>query len=656
MKTFQRSWTLLLTASLLAATIGGNSPTSAASGDDTTAARDARGKAYAHLMRSTMAARKGELKKAADEIQDALKLQPDSAAIHAQAAEMLYRLGRAEQAEQAALRSQEIEPDHPRTLRFLAERATDRARRANASDVATHQEALDLLLRLKELGHGDVAVLRAIRAIRLRLGDDSGALEAARELVDMRPGDKQAVSQLIGLLLEQGNETDALDAVLTYVSKHPNDAELLGFAGELADRLGAWERVDAILAAEPGLERSNTVAQSLWAVALLELGDIPRAIAAYERALVAQPDELELRYQAARAFRAVGRLADAATLLHDLAVDAPSEPRYLLMLGETLADQGITDGALNAFVSVLRLFSTEGNKASAPIRDAIRRSMILLYLGNDQLLAGWDLHAQLELVDDPQALELGARLAIAAEDWDRARTETKKLREGSEPGVGALLDGEALLRSGKPGKASARFQEAIDSLGPLTQVQVAEIYLDVARDAEGEALLRRWVDADPDNPDTHYYLGSFLFRSAGLERAEPSLRRVIELDATHAPALNFLGYSLADEDVHLEEALDMVQRALEIDPWNGAYLDSLGWLFFRMGRFEEAREPLEAAARELPSDAVVLEHLGDLYERRGENDLAVSAWGQALENDPEDRAKIEEKIALLTGPGGVDRR
>lgn len=655
MKTIRRRWALLFAAGMLAATIFGVD-TSAASERNGSEEWEARGKAYAHLMRATVAARKGELKNAADELRAALKLQPDSAGLHAQVAEMLFRLGRAEHAESAARRAQEIKPNHPRALRFLAERATERARRTTADDVETHREALRLLLRLKELGHADAATLHAIRAIRVRLGDDSGALEAARELVQMRPGDKQAVSQLIGLLLEQERDTDALHAVLIYVSKHPNDAELLGFARELAGKLGAWNHVDEILSAEPGLERSNTAVQRLWAVALLELNDLPRAVAAFERALVAQPEDLGLRYDAAHAFRVVGRLADAASLLHDLAVEAPSDRRALLMLGETLADQGIVDGAQNAFVSVLRLFSTAGDKLSAPIRDAIRRRMILLYLGNGQLLAAWDLHAELEQTDDPQTVELAARLAIAGTDWTRARSEIKQLRNGSEPGVAALLDGELLLRSGKPAKASARFQEAIDTLGPLIQVQIAEIYLEVERIEQGEILLRGWVKSDEDNPDAHYYLGSYLFRAAGLEQAEAPLRRVIELDDSHGPALNFLGYSLADDGVKLEEALELIQRALEIDPWNGAYLDSLGWVYFRMGRFEEAREPLEAAARELPADAVVLEHLGDLYERCGEDELAIFAWGQALDNGSDNRTEIEAKIAPLAEPAGVDRR
>jgi tetratricopeptide (TPR) repeat protein len=649
-----RRWTLLFASALLAATFGWG--TSAATDDEGTEDREARGKAYAHLMRSTVAARKGELKKSADEIQAALKLQPDSAAIHAQAAEMLYRLGRADQAERAALRSQEIEPDHPRTLRFLAERATDRARRSTTDDVEAHEEALRLLLRLRELGHADVGVLHAIRAIRLRLGDDAGALEAARELVEMRPGDKQAVSQLIGLLLDQESETEALETVLTYVSKHPNDVELLGFAEELADRVKGWARVDEVLTGEPGLQRSNTVAQHLWAVALLELNQVPRAVEAFERALVAQPEDLRLRYTAARAFRAVGRLADAAGLLHELAAETPSDQKILLMLGETLADQGIVDGAQNAFVSVLRLFSTEGDKASAPLRDAIRRRMIMLYLANDQLLAARDLQAELEDQDDPQTLELAARLAIASEDWATARAEVKRLHELSEPGVAALLEGELWLRSGKPAKAVPRYQEAIDLLGPFTRPQIAEMYLDVDRAEQGEALLREWVETASDNPDAHFALGSYLFRTSGLEQAESSLRRVIALNASHAPALNFLGYSLADERVRLDEALGLVQQALELDPWNGAYLDSLGWVYFQMGRFEEARGPLESAAREMPTDAVIMEHLGDLYESRGETELALSAWGRALDNDPEDRAKIEAKIAQFADPAGTDRR
>jgi len=642
----RRRWTLGLAACLLIAGLAGDRAIAAGNDDDELKLRESRAKAYAHLMRSTLAARRGDLKKATDEIQAATKLNPDSAAIHAQAAEMLLLLGRTDQAEAAARRSQQLEPDHPQTLRFLADRATERLRSADPDDVALHEDALELLLRLKELGHADADVLHAIRAIRLRLGDLEGALDAARELVEMRPGDKRAVSQLIGLYLEQSREVEALDTVLLYVSKHPNDAELLGFAQELADKLSAWDRVNEVLSAEPGLSTSNTVAQRLWALAYLELDDTDRAVEAFERALVAQPDDLGLRYDAARVYREVGRRADAASLLHELAKDSPSDRRVFLMLGETLADQGVIDGAQNAFVAALRLFSTEGDNA-IQIRDAIRRRMILLYLSNDQAAPARDLHAELEQGDSADTYELAARIALGVEDWSAARSAIKRLRETADPGVAALLDTELLLRTGKPSKALGRAREAIDALGPFTRVRIAEIQLEMDHLADGEALLAGWVESEPNSADAHYYMGSYLFRTNGLARAEPSLRKVLEIDPSHSAALNFLGYSLAEEGERQDEALELVQLALELDPWNGAYLDSLGWVYFRMGRFDDAREPLEAAARELPADAVVLEHLGDLYEKLGEAALALSAWGQALDFGPEDPDKIEAKIASL---------
>ena len=132
------------------------------------------------------------------------------------------------------------------------------------------------------------------------------------------------------------------------------------------------------------------------------------------------------------------------------------------------------------------------------------------------------------------------------------------------------------------------------------------------------------------------------------EDADRELRAAFRLNPDHARALNFLGYSLAERKVRLEEALEMIERALELDEWNGAYLDSLGWVYYQLGRHAAAREPLERAARELPRDPTVLEHLGDLYLTLGEREKALTVWGRALEADPADpdllRGKFEREI------------
>ena len=610
--------------------------------------RDARAKAYGHLMRSTVAARKGDYRKAADEIQSARKLQPDSASIHAQAAEMLLFIGRADQAEQAAKRAHEIEPEEPQSLRFLAQMATERARIGDINDDEAHREALELLEELDRLGHGDTEVLSALSAVRMRLGDQAGALAAAAKLVDQTPGNKQAVSRLIGLQLEAKLDREALETALNFVSKHPNDQDLLGFAQELADRSGGWDAIEKRFSAEPGLDSSNTLLQRLWGIARLEIDQPERALLSFERALAAMPDDQSLRFEIARMYRGQGRLADAAALLHEVTAATPSDRRALLMLGETLAEQGVVDGALNAFVAALRLFSTVGDETSLPVRDAIRQRMILLYLGNDQHEPALELFDSVEDTKSAQTAELRARLAIASEDWESARAILQNVRETAGDGTASLLEGEILARTGRWGKVGAAFDAAIKQLGPASAARIAEIHLEGDRASDGEVYLKEWVEAEPENPDAWFLYASFVTRSDSVVRAEPMLRRVLKLQPDHATALNFLGYSFADEGIRLEEALEMIQRAVELDPWNGAFLDSLGWVYFQMGRYDEARAPLESAAREFPADAVILEHLGDLYRELGESDLARSAWSQALDQDPEDPSKLEAKIAHLS--------
>jgi tetratricopeptide (TPR) repeat protein len=107
---------------------------------------------------------------------------------------------------------------------------------------------------------------------------------------------------------------------------------------------------------------------------------------------------------------------------------------------------------------------------------------------------------------------------------------------------------------------------------------------------------------------------------------------------------------MAERNERLDEALELIQRALEQDFWEGAYQDSLGWVYFQMGLFAEAREPMERAAREYPKDPIILEHLGDLYLRLDEQALAVSAWMRALAARPE---KPEELRSKLAGQGAA---
>jgi len=154
--------------------------------------------------------------------------------------------------------------------------------------------------------------------------------------------------------------------------------------------------------------------------------------------------------------------------------------------------------------------------------------------------------------------------------------------------------------------------------------------------------------------------GSFYFNygvtaeQAGLvEKAAPLLKKSIELDPSKAAqAYNYLGYMWVDRNINLDEAGSMIRKALEIEPENGAYLDSLGWFYFKKGDFSRAiAELLHAADLINPPDPVVYEHIGDTYRSLGNSPQALSYWQKALTLDPQNStltSKIDQVKAKMT--------
>jgi tetratricopeptide (TPR) repeat protein len=163
----------------------------------------------------------------------------------------------------------------------------------------------------------------------------------------------------------------------------------------------------------------------------------------------------------------------------------------------------------------------------------------------------------------------------------------------------------------------------------------------------GISVLESAARAFPKDIPTQYDLAD-IYRDAGRDLdAEKALRQILATEPGHANALNYLGYLLALRGVQLDEAVQLVRRALDTEPTNGAYLDSLGWVHYRRGEFAEAEKYLNAAAERMPGNSEVYDHLGDVHAKRGRWQDAIAAWTRALEGDLQDvdAATIEKKIA-----------
>jgi tetratricopeptide (TPR) repeat protein len=150
----------------------------------------------------------------------------------------------------------------------------------------------------------------------------------------------------------------------------------------------------------------------------------------------------------------------------------------------------------------------------------------------------------------------------------------------------------------------------------------------------------------PSETAITFELGATFEKQRRYSDAEAAFRQVLSVNPAHAPALNYLGYMLADRGERLTESVDLIKRALAVEPQNGSYLDSLGWAYYKDGNLELAEQHLKQAAERLVTNSVVQDHYGDVLFRLGRLDEAIAAWNRALQGDADDvdLSAIDQKI------------
>jgi tetratricopeptide (TPR) repeat protein len=378
-----------------------------------------------------------------------------------------------------------------------------------------------------------------------------------------------------------------------------------------------------------------------------------RAVAAHMELLRADPSDGDSRLGLARLYLSRDLFLQAAEILKIHAASGPLTVETAYLLSQALLRSGSAGEAREVLEAALRLH---------PSQPDLRRSL------GEALEADGDLEGAAAVFQELLAAfpdRHGHRLAAArlllkggrpAEAADHASQVVERLRgaaagSAEEPDLrlAYVILIEALSATGDLARAAEAAEEAgrrIPQEGRFA-VKRAELLLAAGRDAEAEAALAR-AAAGPDGRRTaseaYMRAGARLEREGKLERAEILLRRAIEADAGNHPAMNYLGYLNAERGLRLEEALDLVRRALDLEPGNGAYLDSLGWILFKLGRLAEAEEPLARAARLIPDEPVVHDHLGDLYAAQGRPGEAAASWREAIRLGAADARKIQDKI------------
>jgi tetratricopeptide (TPR) repeat protein len=442
------------------------------------------------------------------------------------------------------------------------------------SDEGDTTKALQVLSAVPDTGRS-AKLYAALGATYEQRKEYKSAIDAYKHAIQLDRDNLDAIRGLAENLLNDGQVDAALDQFKVIADANPEDAQTYLRISEIYRRQGKYDE----------------------------------ALDSLKKAGAMVPDSVEIPYNVAVVYEAQARYDEAAKILQDL-LKKTEKP-------ENSYSQGDRN---NRAIFIERLGMVYRDQENYPAAvDAFRK---MIPLGDDNARTGYQ-----DVIDTYREAKQWPEATAAA------REAVQKLPNDHE--LRMVMDAQ-LADTGDPEKPLADVRSLLKGTP-----EDRDVYL---RLAIMYTRLKRWSDADEslnkaeqlstkadDKEYVAFLRGSNYEREKKYDQAEAEFKKILAANPQSAATLNYLGYMNADRDVRLEESLNYIKTAVSLEPTNGAYLDSLGWAYFKLGKYDLAEETLNKASLRMGSDPTVQDHLGDLYQKTGRLKLAAAHWERAVE-------------------------
>jgi tetratricopeptide (TPR) repeat protein len=485
---------------------------------------------------------------------------------------------------------------------------------------------------------------------------NAGAAQRPQPSQPARPDGSAAYYFLIARHLEgQGKVEEAIAALKQAMTISPESAEIQAELAALYARqdrpVEALDTAEAALKRDPGNREANRILGMIFSALAeqkkpLRPNDDPsqyqaRAIAALEKARVDGGD-LNIDLNLGRLQLRAGAYDKAISALRRVFTQQPDYTDGAMLLSAAQEGAGLVDDAILTLETAV-----EYNPAH--FRGQVR--LIELYERQRRWKEAAAAYANAEKANPRADLTSGHAAALmnaGAPDQARALVQGV-IAKRPAPDAGLLYLLAESQRQSKDLDAAAATAQQLKSAFPEDPRGFAlDAQLMLARGRTGDAITAyaALIKRVPDEPSFVYQYAQLLEQAGRIPEAEKTWRDLITRDPLDANALNSLGYMFADRGERLDEAVDLLQRALKIEPDNPSFADSLGWAFYKQGKLDQAETPLASAAARMPANSVIQDHLGDLRLKQQRIADAITAWERALAGDGEslDRAAVEKKL------------
>src|SRR5438093_6474793 len=466
------------------------------------------------------------------------------------------------------------------------------------------------------------------------------AEEVLRSILKTDPENEPAVEQLTQLLMDEGKSVEAV-TLLESITAHSPSAVLLDLLGDAYTQTHELAKAEEAYRKAMELDPSEPSHQRGLGQTLLTEEKYFEALKVYQKLSDVMPDDSDVYLRIAQIFRELHQLDKAEENLVKARQYAPGSL-------EVMYNEAMLYQAQGRYEDAIRVLSdaVTGIKGQSPAVPSRRRSLAILYQQLGQLYRDTQ-NYQAAIYTFEELGHLGeeedrrARMMIM-DTYRAAKDLPKALQTGKEalakyPADPSIRTRHALLL-GENGQTDdavkiLRAQLHGDTNDRETYLNIAQVYERGRRYKEAEEAARA-AEVLPGQPRENemvwFLLGAIYERQKFFDKAEEQFKKVLAVNPKNAPVLNYYGYMLGDLGIRLDEAEALVQQALKEDPYNGAYLDSLGWIYFKENKLGASESTLRKAVERERHDATIHSHLGDLYAKLGRGDLAAAEWEKSL--------------------------
>jgi len=605
--------------------------------------------------------------KAIEEYRAAIDADPTSAYLTSGLAELYAKTGRIRD---AVVEAQDIIKRNPNNLEarrllgriYLRSLGDMQAGSGSESVLKLAIEQYEQIIRLQPDSMDDHLLLGRL----YRLNNDLQKAESEfKTAVKLQPDSEEAVTTLAYLYNELGDTARATQ-VLSSVPNAERSAKLYSALGYTYEQQKQYKNAVEAYRHAIELDRDNLDAIRGLAQNLLNDGQTDAALEQYKVIADANPEDAQTYVRIAEIYRKQGRFdlaLDSLKKAGSMVQDSVEVPYNIASIYQA---QGRYDEAIPIMRDLLKKSEKSDGKYSNGEKS--NRAVFLERLGtiyrdqgNNQ--AANEVFRQIVALGGDENIERGYQQIIdtwrEAKEWQKATDAAKEAVQklpGSRDLKLVLASQQADMGEADKALKDVRAMLKGDPDDRQVYIALAQMNTRLRRFSDAEQALDKAEQLSTKQDDKEYVWflrGSTFERAKRYAEAEEQFKKVVASDSEHASALNYLGYMLADQNMKLEEALGYIKRAVDLDPANGAYLDSLGWAYFRLGKYELAEDNLLKASQKINTDPTVHDHLGDLYQKTGRLKLAATNWERALnewnrtiaaEVDPADQARVQKKL------------